>query len=322
MKSRRRLTAPVSHFWKIARHQKLPHDFRREAADSCGVPMANKDRTIADHYRATNNFDVALVSVWNEISQIPQLRKFPADRLKKELFFLWQVGGNYLRQPSRPERLRRCIEAGDRVGNSLDAYLSELTKLIHNYSLEDFYAVYRAHPVYGTALDDILSLPKLASELIDLRADIGIATELFSGMPGLRTSNSGELSLRRKGTVDALANIAHIAMKSWRLLTGKQISFAKGIERPEGSDRAGTVGAKLRPLQDDVYFAFLCMKLACGLEDPSKAITAVNRARDALNKYQRAVADDVSDAKAAQHKVDFHEKYDDEMRRTIYGLEY
>jgi hypothetical protein len=274
-------------------------------------------------YRATKSFDEALEPLFLDFCQIPQLKgKVVPERIRKELHFIWEVGGNYLRQPSRPERLQRCVATGENASEALQALLQNITKLVHNYSLQDFYTAYSAHPLYGQALDDVLSLPKLASDISDLRADIGIAVEIFSTMPGLRWSKSGELTFARKGTTDPLAQIVHIASKSWRLLTKKEIQFAKGVEMTGVAAGTGANGKKRRPLQDDVNFAHLCIRLVTGIDNPSTAITTVNRARKARATYAAAALNDSDSAKASQIRVEFLDRHDDEMRRTIYGLEY
>jgi len=273
-------------------------------------------------YRATTDFEESLGPLWQDFQKVPQLKHLSSERLRRELYFIWEVGGNSLRQRSRPERLRKCILAGEGASVALEAFRESLVKLVHNYSVQDFYSAYRAHPLYGQAFDDIISLPKLASDIWDIRADIEIAVEIFSAMPGLRRSPRGELALARQGTTDPIAQIVHIAGKSWKLLTGKEIQFAKGIERPPGASGRGAKGSKLRPFQDDVNFAYLCIRLVAGLDDPSTAITAVNRARKARTSYEAALSTGTESAKASKARVEFLARHDDEMRRTIYGLDY
>lgn len=273
-------------------------------------------------FRPTRNFKASLGVVWDGIRALPQLKAISDERLEKELFFVWQVGGNYLQRPARPERLRRCVASGQEAVVALDAFLENLRKLLHNYDVRDFDTTYDIHPLYGAALGPKLELPKLASDIMDVMPDIGIAIDVFAQMSGIRMVD-GKAMLKRKFLTSPLVNIVHIVMKSWLGLTGEEFVFAKGIESRTPSEKPTIVpGGKHRPLQDDAYFACLCIQLVTGQYDPSMTITAINRARTDLKCYRDALAEGDPDAIADSGRIDTLNKRDDEMRRTLYQLEY
>jgi hypothetical protein len=295
---------------------------RRQSKNRAAV-MSETKKSKEVRFRATRDFAKSLDKVWDGLRALPQLKRISDERLQKELYFIWEVGGNYLRHPARPERLRRSLVSGEKAVLALQEFLENFRKLLHSYDLQDFYAAYDAHPLYGQIPDDKLHLPELGSDVMDVMADIGIAVEIFAQMPGITVAD-GKVALNRKVLTRPLVNIIHIAMKSWLKMTGKEFVFAKGVENPSNNNEEATVavGQIYRPLQDDAYFACLCIQLVTSIYDPSLTITAINRARKSLNTYRKALADKVPAALAESARIDYLDKLDDRMRRTIYGLEY
>ena len=105
--------------------------------------------------------------------------------------------------------------------------------------------------------------------------------------------------------------IVNQAMRSWQLITGKDVKYAKGVDL-EGD----------RPQEDDAYFVFLCLRMTVGDLKPGTAIAAINRARKWRKEFAAYLEGNSARAKRLAEIRAFFDARDIEMRRKLYGLEY
>jgi hypothetical protein len=229
--------------------------------------------------------DAEISNCWNELRKLKPLANIPEERLRKEIAVIFLSGRAGL-DTKREQGLliayltdiKLSVEGLNRIIGGFDA-LGETTRTALGTMIIKF------RDVQGR-IGSGLTMVKMIERARELARDLDVTCEFIGCINGISVSKSGKLKGPHKSATRDMRGITLSAMRAWRVMTGRDVATAKGLEweTPPSKlkSRRPTKRIAKRPQNDDAYFVFLCLKLATGLNSPSKAITAINAVKSAL----------------------------------------
>ena len=208
-----------------------------------------------------------------EFGKILALSGVPQNRLREELRFVFDASHKWRRLAgygddflSLANVARECIK---RLRN-LQSDFEDLPKDIRRQVI-DAYDISKDENEQFALAEDVIG---------DACHKLITAGKVFALMGGgLYWPLGGQMRPKRRIPTAQIWPAVANAMRAWHYMTGSDVSFAKGLEWKGGRLRQKNGEIPERPLQDDAYFVFLCVKMVTGKHDPSGVITTVNRLR-------------------------------------------